>query len=59
MMAWACSQSDLENPKSLGLLGMQERAEILGGHLRFGPTAGKGTTVTMSIPLSGKVGRES
>jgi signal transduction histidine kinase len=50
---------DLENPKSLGLLGMQERAEILGGWMLFEPGDGKGTAVTMSIPLNGKAGQES
>ncbi len=46
--------TDLENPKSLGLLGMRERAEILGGRVVFAPGDGKGTTVTMRIPVNGK-----
>lgn len=49
-------ESDLENPKSLGLLGMQERAAILGGKIIFGRQAGKGTIVTVQIPRGGKGG---
>ncbi|HEX3799615.1 MAG TPA: PAS domain S-box protein [Verrucomicrobiae bacterium] len=51
--------SDLDNPKSLGLLGMQERAEILGGQMSYGSANGKGTLVTMRIPLNGKAGHQS
>lgn len=44
----------LSNPKSLGLLGMRERAEILGGQIEFKkPEGGKGTTVTVRLPLGG------
>lgn len=35
---------------SLGLLGMRERAMLLGGEVQIHGTAGKGTTVTVSIP---------
>ncbi len=45
---------DEENPsvsKSLGLLGMRERAAILGGQVNISSTPGKGTTVTAWIPL--------
>ena len=37
--------------KSLGLLGMRERAAILGGEVNISSAAGKGTTVTAWIPL--------
>ena len=37
--------------KSLGLLGMRERAAILGGRLNILSAPGKGTTVTAWIPL--------
>ena len=47
----------LANPKSLGLLGMQERAAMLGGELAFGATPGGGTTVTVRLPIdSGRYG---
>ena len=41
---------DLKNPKSLGLLGMQERASLLGGGVSFAPRPGGGTVVTAWIP---------
>ena len=47
-MAW----SDLENPKSLGLLGMKERAGLLGGGVSFAPRPGGGTVVTVRIPYN-------
>ena len=45
---------DPEDPslsKSLGLLGMRERAAILGGGVNVSSAPGKGTTVTAWIPL--------
>jgi signal transduction histidine kinase len=45
---------DPEDPsisKSLGLLGMRERAAILGGEVNIASAPGKGTTVTAWIPL--------
>ena len=38
--------------KSLGLLGMRERAAILGGRVNISSAPGKGTTVTAWIPLA-------
>jgi signal transduction histidine kinase len=37
---------------SLGILGMQERAELLGGELVFESRPGSGTTMKASIPLT-------
>jgi signal transduction histidine kinase len=48
---------DLANPSSLGLLGMRERAQILGGHISFGRDRDKGTVVAVLIPLSGRSGK--
>jgi len=42
--------ADIDNPRSLGLVGMQERAAILGGDVRFETSGGKGTTVIVRIP---------
>jgi signal transduction histidine kinase len=36
---------------SLGLLGMRERAAILGGEVNIASAPGKGTTVTAWVPL--------
>lgn len=49
-------ESDLANPRSLGLLGMQERAAILGGTVTFAGNPGKGTTVTIRLPLTRSAG---
>ena len=40
------------NPKSLGLLGMRERALFLGGEVKIRGTPGKGTKITVRIPLN-------
>jgi PAS domain S-box-containing protein len=47
-------QQDIENPESLGLVGMRERAAMLGGSVEFGRHAGGGTTVTVQLPMDGK-----
>jgi signal transduction histidine kinase len=41
----------LNDPRSIGLLGMKERALALGGEVTFTSVAGSGTTVTATIPL--------
>jgi signal transduction histidine kinase len=38
---------------SLGLVGMKERAELLGGRLEIQSSLGKGTRIKASIPLDG------
>lgn len=45
------TERDLHGRKSLGLLGMRERALLLGGTIDITGTPGKGTKVTVSIPL--------
>jgi len=50
------SEAEISNPRSMGLLGMRERAALLRGDLRIGPLpAGKGTQVTVSIPRPRKI----
>jgi PAS domain S-box-containing protein len=44
------SQEDLSVGRSLGILGMRERALLLGGTLAMSGIAGFGTTVTVRIP---------
>ena len=38
--------------RSLGLLGMQERAALVGGTLHLESAPGRGTTVYVRIPLA-------
>ena len=48
------TQSELEAPRSLGLLGLRERAAQWRGKTTISGAPGKGTTVTVSIPLPTK-----
>jgi len=43
-------------PKRLGLLGMRERIEMVGGSFAITSLAGSGTTVTAELPLGSKPG---
>lgn len=45
------SQDELSSTKSLGLLGMKERASILGGILNISGQLEQGTTVILQMPL--------
>lgn len=47
-------ESDIANPKSLGLLGIHERAAALGGKVGFRGRKGEGTTVKARVPLPGQ-----
>ena len=44
-------ESEVRGRKSLGLLGMQERAQEFGGEVNILRTLGGGTTVSVSIPM--------
>jgi len=46
------SESQIRGQGSLGLLGMQERAQLFGGEVSIQGTSGRGTTVSISIPMS-------
>lgn len=43
--------SEGEKIPSLGLAGMKERAEFLGGNIKIESTVGKGTTITIKLPI--------
>jgi signal transduction histidine kinase len=46
------SPKEISNTRSMGLLGMKERAALLGGTFKIGPGPnGKGTLAVVSIPL--------
>jgi signal transduction histidine kinase len=43
---------DIKKNKRLGLLGMRERVEMVGGSLRVESAPGKGTTIRAEIPFT-------
>ena len=42
------------NPRSLGLLGMQERVNLIGGTIHIAGVDGVGTAITIRVPIAGK-----
>jgi len=44
-------KKELVNPRSIGLTGMHERAHALGGTLVIMGVRGKGTSITLTVPL--------
>lgn len=46
------TEREIRNPKSIGLLGMEERARLRAGEVQFQGSPGKGTRVTVRLPLS-------
>lgn len=44
------TERDISNPGSLGTIGMRERAILLGGHVVFSGSEGRGTVVTVMVP---------
>jgi two-component system sensor histidine kinase UhpB len=48
------ADSKILSPKSLGLMGMRERAFLLGGDITVKGSPGNGTVVTVRIPRMGK-----
>lgn len=44
------SEAEIHNSRSIGLLGMQERAALLGGQVSWQGRPGQGTSVTVRIP---------
>jgi signal transduction histidine kinase len=47
------TEDELSGVPSLGLLGMRERANLIGGKFQIIGAEGKGTVVTLRVPLSG------
>jgi signal transduction histidine kinase len=48
------SQSEKSEQQSLGLLGMRERAHLIGGEVSISSAQGQGTLVTLRVPLPGR-----
>ena len=45
------TKTELASVESIGVLGMSERARLLGGDLTISGLAGRGTTVTVRVPI--------
>ena len=45
------SEEQLHNPRSIGLIGMRERARHAGGRLHILGEEGMGTEITLTIPF--------
>jgi len=45
------TKKQISHPGSFGLMGIQERAHVFGGNMEIVGVRGKGTTVTVSIPI--------
>jgi len=48
------TEEQISDPRSLGLLGMKERAHFHGGEVKIRGIPGKGTTLIVNIPLERK-----
>jgi signal transduction histidine kinase len=46
------TERDQTGPQALGLLGMRERAHLIGGRVEISGRAGLGTTVMIHVPLA-------
>lgn len=51
--------AELRSPKALGLLGVQERALLLGGEAAIAGSEGRGTRVRVSVPIHPQVTPEA
>ncbi len=45
--------AETHSERQLGLVGMRERAHLVGGSMTVESSAGRGTTVRVSVPLPG------
>jgi signal transduction histidine kinase len=48
------TKAERSSIESIGLLGMTERARLLGGRMTIAGVPGRGTTVTVTVPMSTK-----
>jgi len=46
------TKSEESATQSLGLLGMRERANLVGGEINIESAAGEGTKITLQVPIS-------
>jgi signal transduction histidine kinase len=48
------SDSEKSEQQSLGLLGMRERAHLIGGEVSITRAEGRGTVVTLRVPVASR-----
>ncbi len=53
------AENELRNPRSMGILGMRERAMSCGGTLEVRRAVGGGTDVVLTVPYDGEGGLET
>jgi len=54
-IGWQIPMSERRIPRDgLGLVGIRERVEDLGGRFRIEGTSGKGTRLTIELPLAAR-----
>jgi signal transduction histidine kinase len=46
------SEEEIANTRSIGLVGMRERAMLIGGEIALQGAPGRGTTMTLRVPLA-------
>lgn len=46
------TENEMSGPQSLGLLGMRERAHLIGGKVNIAGIKGHGTTITVRVPMA-------
>jgi two-component system, NarL family, sensor histidine kinase UhpB len=46
------TKAEMSSVESIGLLGMTERARLLGGQVTITGVPGRGTTVTVLVPVT-------
>jgi signal transduction histidine kinase len=44
-------ESDMANKNSFGIIGIRERASLMGGQMHIKGVAGKGTTISVEVPV--------
>ncbi len=48
------TRAEMSNPRSLGLVGMRERVHSLGGEIKVAGSPGKGTRISVQVPMDQK-----
>jgi signal transduction histidine kinase len=52
------TEEEIADPLSIGLIGIRERADLIGGTVEFQGVAGRGTIVSVRLPTARKGGSE-